>query len=156
MLDDPIRAREKCYSPARLILKLFILIGLELFFLQPSAYQPVLFSFLRKIREAHHVVLKPSFAGLVHEKNHKSKALNDEIEFTGQIFCKACHYEWGVLLRFKKKPWYCIKASSFGFLFSGEVERQTFKKWKQCKAHVEDLQLSDLDSQVVKRDAQKN
>jgi hypothetical protein len=80
-----------------------------------------------------HIIIRP----------HPAPKKFENFELTGKIYCKKCHWEWGVMGVYKKVPFPIIKISSFVILIDGRPQ-QLCKKWKEAPFTVSPLVPDDL------------
>jgi hypothetical protein len=74
---------------------------------------------------------------------HPAPKKFENFELTGKIYCKHCHWEWGVMGVYKKVSFPIIKISSFVIDIVGKPQ-QLCKKWKEVPFKVSPLSPSDL------------
>ena len=59
---------------------------------------------IRKIEDSHHVIIDPAYEERIKIRPHPAPKKFVNFELTGKIYCKHCHWDWGVMAMYKKVP----------------------------------------------------
>jgi len=74
---------------------------------------------------------------------HPEPKKYENYELTGKIFCKRCHWNWGVMGVYKKVPFPIINIERFVVVTPNEM-REKYRRWKEVPFHVEPISPDDL------------
>jgi len=67
----------------------------------------------------------------------------ENFELSGKIFCRVCHWNWGVMGVYKKVPFPIINIEGF-VVINPDRRRDKYKRWKEVPFDVEPIRPDDL------------
>jgi hypothetical protein len=103
---------------------------------------------VRTIEGSHHVILDKRYKDHVVIRPHPTPMKHENFEMTGKIYCKKCHWDWGVMGVYKKVSFPIIKIGSF-IVINPNDQRTVYKKWKDVPFAVEPISPADLTTMMV-------
>lgn len=74
---------------------------------------------------------------------HPEPKKYENFELSGKIYCRRCHWNWGVMGVYKKVPFPIINIERFVVVSPYET-RDKYKRWKEVPFHVEPICPDDL------------
>lgn len=74
---------------------------------------------------------------------HPTTKKFENFELSGKIYCKNCHWNWGVMGVYKNVPFPIIKIDEF-VIVSPSGGREKYKKWKEVPLDVKPIGSEDL------------
>ena len=84
-------------------------------------------------RYKEHVVIEP----------HPAPKKFENFELSGKIYCKKCHWCWGVMGVYKKVPFPIIDIDSF-VVVNPYNAREKYRRWKEVPYDVKPICPDDL------------
>jgi hypothetical protein len=108
---------------------------------------------IRKIQEAHHVVVDEAVSTrLISFRNPHPRFIDDELKFDGAIFCGNidCQRELGGVCEYRHAEFPLLKIKNFRVV-NKNGQGNTYKQWKKANFNIEAFTLDDLRRVVERR-----
>ncbi|XP_060562666.1 antiviral innate immune response receptor RIG-I-like [Ruditapes philippinarum] len=108
---------------------------------------------IRKIQEAHHVVVdEAASTRLISYRNPHPRFIDDELKFDGAIFCGNidCQRELGGVCEYRHAEFPLLKIKNFRVV-NKNGQGNTYKQWKKANFNIEAFTLDDLRRVVERR-----
>ena len=80
---------------------------------------------------------------LVNIRPHPEPKKDENFELSGQIFCKQCNSNWGMMGVYRKVRFPKCNISSF-VVVSPNNTRKNYSRWKEVPFHVQPMLPEDL------------
>uniref|UniRef100_A0ABM5FRV1 RNA helicase n=1 Tax=Pogona vitticeps TaxID=103695 RepID=A0ABM5FRV1_9SAUR len=103
---------------------------------------------IRVIEVSHHTVLGDYFRNRYVIKSHKRPICYGNFEKKSKIYCKECHHDWGILVKYRTlDDLPIIKIESFSVKDVATGRQSYFRKWKDVDFAMRDFDIEEMPEQ---------